>query len=821
MTFTQRITRGISILSLVTAFGGATAFAQATLGPDLTEKMETAGPADMVEVIVSFDGNDPLIAANIGALDTLGVTGMYFQELPMAGVLAPISLIDDIAEIDGVRSIYLNTPVDFHNGEGRAMTGVDRLQADANLRTPMGLPYSGKGIGVLINDSGIDATHPDLAFGEKVVQNAFGTTNLRSYDAMLPITYTEGVIDTDIGSGHGTHVAGTAGGTGQASAGFHAGTAQGSDLIGYGSGGVVFVLDTLGGLDYALVNQFRYNIRVVNNSWGQSGTTAPFDPDNPTSIATKKMADRGIINVFAAGNAGSGEGTIGGTFIKAPWVVTVGAGVKDGTLADFSSRGLKETGGTVTVDGVDYDWVDRPNVVAPGVDVVSALANTGSLSYLDVRDTEYAGSQGTSMAAPHVAGVIALMLEANPMLTWQEVIEILEDTATNMPGYEPWEVGAGYINSYAAVTTAANLRADFGSTQTLNREFNANVITSRVQGPDFEIDFLPVGPNEGEEFVVEPGLSTVIANAVVSDNLVAIVLTDPNGNRYGSSISTPVLGENLGVTAPAVPGVWTISVGGIGSVSGVGLDPLGLTNGTALPGTVNIDVDFNRIDEINGMDDAFSHPVAGLAEFAVTERLMDARESGFEADADLTRGELAEYLTLGGAVRQFKATDGSTGFTDTADGLETAAAEAVTAHGGALRDMYHQQDAVVMDINGDYNPSGAVSRTDLAYALVQSLGLQEQAEAARDALGNDDITVAYNGEQVPVTDTADIPADMRGHVQLALDLQLIRVSFELEQGPFDLTPTVTATFSPNANVTRGEYTFSAVNLFDRMSQAAE
>ena len=822
MKLTKKMTLGISLASLFTAFGGTAAFAQATLGPDLQDKMETAAPAELLEVIVSFEGDDALDTAEISALSNLGLTGMFFQELPMAGILAPANLIDDIASIEGVRSIYLNTPVEFSNADGRALTGVDRLQADSNLRNSMGLPYTGKGIGILINDSGIDATHPDLSFGDKTVQNALGTTNLRAYSDLGPVSYVEDVYDTDIGSGHGTHVAATAGGTGAASGGEHAGVAQGADIIGYGSGGVVLVLDTLGGLDYALVNQARYNIRVVNNSWGQGGTTAPFDPDNPTSIATKKMADRGIINVFAAGNDGSGEGTIGGTMHKAPWVVTVGAGVKDGTLVDFSSRGVKGGGGTVEVDGVDYDWVDRPNVVGPGVDIVSALANTGTLVYLSLQDTDYGLSSGTSMAAPHVAGVVALMLEANPFLTWQEIIQILEDTATNMPGHEDWEVGAGYVNTYAAVTTAAGLRSDFGATQILNREFKANILESRIQGPDIDVDYAPVGDNPGVEFEVAAGLSTVLARADVGDNLVAVSLIDPNGNRYGSSISTPVLGESLAVSAPAMPGTWTVRLGGIGSISGVGVDPLGVTNGVALPGTVSVDIDFNRVDGSEGIDDTIGHPAGAFVERAVAERLLDARSTGFEPDALLTRSDMADYLTLGGAIRQFKATDGSTSFMDTAAGLETAAAEAVSARGGSLRDSRQVQDAVMLsESTSHFSPDATVSRSDMAYSLVQSLGLQSQAEAMNAAIGSDDITVEYNGEQVALADTADIPAELRGHVQLALDLQLMRASFSLSQGPFDITPTLSATFSPSTAVTRGQYAFNAVNLFDRLSQSAE
>ncbi len=89
--------------------------------------------------------------------------------------------------------------------------------------------------------------------------------------------------DTDSHVGHGTHCAGIVGGTGQKSGGLYAGVAPGAKLIGCGSGYGLFVLNALGGFEWSLANQFRYNIRVVSNSWGSSG---PFDPDNPVNVAT-------------------------------------------------------------------------------------------------------------------------------------------------------------------------------------------------------------------------------------------------------------------------------------------------------------------------------------------------------------------------------------------------------------------------------------------------------------------------------------------------------------------------------------------------------
>lgn len=827
MTFFARLLKCIGLTAAICLSSGP-ALAEAILGQSLTEKLASVTSGETLEVVVTFEGSEPIDEGNLAALEAIGVKGAYFQALPIAGIVATPAQIAAIANLEDVRSVWLNEELVYLNGEARALTGVDRMRSDSNLRNSLGLPYSGKGVGVVINDSGIDGTHPDLTYGSKTVQNVMGSTNLNAYDSLLPITYVEGVPDTDIGSGHGTHVAGTVAGTGAQSGGDHAGVAPGADLIGYGSGAVLLILDSLGGLDYALVNQFRYNIRVVNNSWGNSGTEAPFDPDDPIAVATKILSDRGIIVVFAAGNDGSLDGTIGGSYIKAPWVVTVGAGNKDGTLADFSSRGVRDGGGAVVVDGETFIWTDRPNVVAPGVGIISTLANTGSLGYLDPYDTDYAYMQGTSMAAPHVAGVIALMLEANPQLTWRDVIKILEDTATNMPGREEWEVGAGYVNAYAAVTTAAGLRDDYGATPILKRSFNSRAVDSSEQGPDFELFFNPAlggdAPALGstkESFVVGPNVAAVIARANVEDNTVAIRLTDPDGETYGSAISlTSLLGSRIGATAPGKPGTWTVEVRGIGSVSGVAVDPLGLTNGVAAPGFIDVDVDFIRIDGFTGLQDMTGHPAEGLVKYAIAERLIDAKDGGFyHPDAGLTRAEFADYLTQGGAVRQFRRTDGAAVFNDVFNSFEEAVAEAATARGAALRDQKQIQNSLILTAgSGGFDGDAPVTRASLAYSLVQTLGLESEAEAVREALESEAISVAYKDERVALDDDASIPLELRGHVQLALDLQLMRASFTLEQGPFDFEPTVHATFGPGEIVTRGAYAFNAINLLDRYTQ---
>lgn len=792
------------------------------IGESLQQSLDQLGLFETVEVIVTFDNDGPLTGSQISALSSLGLNGVFLQELPMAGVVATSHQVSLLAALPGVRSIWLNEELAFTNEESRALTGVDRMRADANLRTSMGLPYSGKGVGVMVNDSGIDATHPDLPLGTKVVQNVFGTTNLNAYNSMLPITWIENIPDTDIGSGHGTHVAATLAGTGAASGGQHAGVAPGADLVGYGSGAVLLLLDTLGGFDYALAHQFQYNIRVIQNSWGSPGDTGtPFNPDHPTAVATKRLADRGVITLFSAGNSGAGEDTIGGSYMKAPWIIRVGAASKDGNLADFSSRGKPGGGGVVTVDGEVFEWFDRPTIVGPGVDIISALATTGVLGLLDPENAFYARMSGTSMSGPHVAGVVALMVEANLMLSWREAIEILEATATNMPGREDWEVGAGMVNAHAAVALAAGVRNDYGSTTILGRDFNANALTSRIEGPDFELNFNPLLDPTAETFEVAPGLATVFARANVNDNTLAIVLTDPDGNQYGSGISLPLLGPSIAVTAPALAGQWTIEARGIGSISGVAVDPLGLTNGAGAPGTVNVSVDFLRIDGFDGLDDIDGHPARGLIEHAVANRLVDGFRNGrFRPDNSLIRIELADYLTLGAGIRQFRPTDGSNSFGDL-KGHNLAVAEAVSARGAALRDLRHVQNPIMPPSafsKSGFAPKESVSRAALAYALLQSLGLEQQAEAIRQALDEEPITADFFGDRIALADDDLVPVAYRGHVQLAIDLQLMRVEFVSQPDTFGGGFDVQAFYYPTDDTTRAEYALSAVNLLDRLRQ---
>ncbi|TWT24902.1 S8 family serine peptidase [Planomicrobium sp. CPCC 101110] len=466
------------IFSLIfTSLPSSQHHAAASEGAIIDEKLkemlqEASGP---VEAIITFKDIEPEKKNQLLLLQNLGIAnGVVFQNLPFIGALLTKEQISKLSMEESIQSVYYNAPLQYENETSTAITGVDRVREDSEFQSANGgFPLTGKNIGVVINDSGVDGTHKDHELGRNLKQNVLASTNLNSTVGFVPITYLENVPNTDSSSGHGTHVAGIVGGTGAMSGGKYEGAAPGADLIGYGSGAAVAILDTIGGFDYALTHQHQYNIHVITNSWGDtSDSNTDFDPNHPINIATKKLYDRGITTVFSAGNSGPGESTISGNYKKAPWVVTVAAGDQHKKLADFSSRGVKDKGGTVTIDGETFRWTDQPTITAPGVDVISTRVlsplaplslQKDSSSISPAHLPYYTTFSGTSMAAPHVAGIIALLLETDPTLSPSEIKTVLQQSATPMDGYAAWEVGAGYVNAYEAVTMIKDLAASESS----------------------------------------------------------------------------------------------------------------------------------------------------------------------------------------------------------------------------------------------------------------------------------------------------------------------------------------------------------------------
>lgn len=800
----------------------------------MQERLALLGPAEAVPVIVSFSGRGPLSVAQRLQLERLGLGGVFMQKLPIAGFIATRSQIETLQKLPGVRSVRFNDRLSYDDEIGRQLTSVQQAEAAPELRNAAGEPITGKGVTILVNDSGVDGTHPDLSFGSKVIANAQGHTNLQGLldqglvdRKMFPFTPTEGVPNTDLGGSHGTHVAGIAAGDGSASGGRFAGSARGANLIGYGSGAVLLVLDTIGGFDYAmqiLDTHPEYNLRIVTNSFGNTGDIDTcFDPEDPTNIATKALADRGVIVVFSAGNSGSGGGTITGNFKKAPWVLTAGNGEKTGLLAPSSSRG-RVSGGVyeTVVDGETMIVEDRPTVVTPGTDIISARAIAADpFAPLDTEADIAAGDipleqipyythkTGTSMAAPHLAGLAALLLEANPALTWREMKPLFKKTATNMAGYAPWETGAGFANVEAAIALALGKKEAYGATNHLLRGFFASTGFGGSLAETYSLIFEPTGTLSTEQsFEVGPDVALVVAKYSVPDAPVctcAVVLTDPAGNRYGSSIALPVLGANVAATAPGMAGVWTVKMSGIGSVSGVPLDPVGVTTGVAAPATADVKVEQFLAGQSVGLDDVVGHPLESEVTFAVSHRLIDGAGPRFGPNDPLTRGLLADYLMHWG-LRQTRAHDGSQPFADVAnDPVLSLAAQAVTRKGQLLMDL-NLESAPVMRISGSrFEASTAVTREQVAYALVQVIG----GQAAAEAIDAQTPLMAADGEggMVPVVDADQVDPALRAHIARALQLGILDAVISTEAG------SKVARIRAKDGLTRAEYAAFAARTY--------
>jgi serine protease AprX len=849
----KRITT--TIISTLIICAALTANA-ASLSPTLqTQLAGLADNASVGTVIISFKTSDGLKASHLNILRGLGITGGYtFQNLGMVAATATSAQVKSLSANPEVRSIWSNDKLEYYIEQARVLAGVDRVRRDAAMTNANGgTPISGKGdFSVMVIDSGIDATHSDLKLGQTVVQNVQvlshdGDTT----DQFVPFLFVEDVPNTDQSVGHGTHCAGIIAGSGVRSGGRYAGVAPGAKLIGAGLGAGLFVLNAVGAWEWAMANQFRYNIRVISNSYG---SFADFDPEDPINIASRTLYERNVVIVFAGANSGPGKSTWN-RYAKAPWVIGVANGHKEGGLVAGSSRGTPADE-RLTNDTVLDDYA-TPTITAPGhgrefannTRFTSALVSTRSTTNLvangGANDTEipvaylpfYTQIEGTSMATPFVAGTVALMLDADPTLStdpslpndWlsgtlargrmDEIKSILTSTATRMPGREEWEVGAGFLNSYAAVDKTLNRSKAYGSF--VNPAFNAHLETNATNSP-FSITYNPVatpGPDSvnARKFTVDPGTDVVDVFATVKyqgqTNPVGILLTDPNGKTYSSGIGLPVLNAPTRqvVVKNPVSGPWVMEVRGARCLTTQGVTtPCTPSSGAGAPGAVTGTITTKRITISPMVTDIQGHPAQSQIELAILNRRMDTLvDNSFQPNEPVTREDFARALSLNVPLRQ--SLGAARKFTDVSDDFEPLA-QAVTAKGSTLRDFYTAESSSaplgLMTANGSsFNPTGTVSRLDLAVAFVRALGLDMEAKAK----ANTAVTDPTSGQ--PVIENAQIPGDLRGYVQIAIDKGFLEVyQASVEQTPTGFIARPGPRVEPDATVTRAALA-TKLNLF--------
>ncbi|WP_164214805.1 S8 family peptidase [Virgibacillus sp. YIM 98842] len=293
--------------------------------------------------------------------------------------------------------------------------------------------YDGTGMTVAVLDSGIDANHPDLE-GKVVAEENFSSDET-----------------TDDLHGHGTHVAATVAGSGDASDGLRQGVAPGADLINakvLNSAGSGAISDIIEGMEWAA----QEGASILNMSLG-GGVT---DGTDPMSLAVNSISEEyNVLFVISAGNSGPGNESVT-TPGAADDALTVAAFDKEGELASFSSRGPR-TG----------DYAITPHIAAPGVAIQAARAEGTSMG--TPIDDYYTAANGTSMAAPHVAGVAALYAQKQQEagdFNAELVKSALVSTAGPNDEYTVFEQGGGLINAERALTQDV-----FAQTATLDMGF--------------------------------------------------------------------------------------------------------------------------------------------------------------------------------------------------------------------------------------------------------------------------------------------------------------------------------------------------------------
>lgn len=302
--------------------------------------------------------------------------------------------------------------------DGRRKVALDRSVAQIGAPTAWKAGYTGKGVKIAVLDTGVDGTHVDLK-GKIVAAKNF----TKSPDLKDRI-------------GHGTHVASTAAGSGAKSGGKFKGVAPDAKLLAgkvLGDDGFGDDSGILAGMEWAVAQ----GADVVNLSLG--GMDTP-EVDALEAAVNKLSATKGVLFAIAAGNEGSGAGTVGSPG-SAEAALTVGAVDVNDKLAGFSSRGPRAGDGGI-----------KPDVTAPGVAITAASAK-GSEIAKEVGESPagYLTIDGTSMATPHVAGAAALLKQQHPEWTYKQLKNVL--ASSTKPGkYTPFQQGTGRIAVDRALT---------------------------------------------------------------------------------------------------------------------------------------------------------------------------------------------------------------------------------------------------------------------------------------------------------------------------------------------------------------------------------
>ncbi|MDX3234207.1 S8 family serine peptidase [Streptomyces sp. ME03-5709C] len=428
-----------------------------------------ATAADATRKVAGASGGRALPSIN-GRSMNIADSGRWWQGV-RGKTAATSAAARSAGSLAGVKKVWLN-----------GLSHVDLEQSVPQIGAPVAWErgYDGTGVTVAVLDTGIDATHPDVAAS-----------------IVGKVDFTGSPTGTKDGHGHGTHVASTVLGSGAASKGLRKGVAPGAKLL------VGKVCDDNGqcpddGIIAAMDWAAHSGAKVVNMSLGGD----PTDGTDPMSQALNELSRAtGTLFVVAAGNSG-----LIAQKVVAPGsaddALTVAAVDKNGDMASFSNRGPRIGDGAA-----------KPDIAAPGVGIVAARA-AGTAMGAPV-DAYYTASDGTSMATPHVAGAAAIVAQQHPELSGQQIKALLMDTADDL-GHDLYAQGTGQVD----LATATNPRIVPKGNLNFGREAYPHApvtkkITYTNRGDEATTLHLTMPVSFADGTPAAPGLFTLGADQVV------------------------------------------------------------------------------------------------------------------------------------------------------------------------------------------------------------------------------------------------------------------------------------------------------------------
>lgn len=458
---------GAALLTFQAAGATAGGAYLARMSPGFLRDINTLPLNQSYSAFVRFNSGTP--EEHRALLSSLGLKAAYdFEKYAQAQfAMGPVSAFRELATRASVFYLEDNYKLQYF-----ADTATWATRARVAQEPVSGGPYTaadgkilrGQGVTVAVVDSGLDALHPD--FAGRVLHNykvICPTADVNTDICPVPAVFVDmGQTNTDTTGGHGTHVTGIAAGSGAASTGdypvadaapnvkgTYTGVAPDASIIHYGTGETLAIFYANEAFQHLLDNydSFSPRVRVVSNSYGAIGGGA-YDPNSVQSALTKALVEKGAVVVFAAGNGDTlGNGGDGSADLTSPTckdptpgVICVAnyddgqSGSRTGSLDSSSSRGKQG------------DPASYPDIAAPGAGITATClqpqpGQAVCASGLETNWQPYYGTiSGTSMATPHVAGAVALIAQARPELTPEQIERLMQNTARKVAsngGYEP------------------------------------------------------------------------------------------------------------------------------------------------------------------------------------------------------------------------------------------------------------------------------------------------------------------------------------------------------------------------------------------------